>query len=153
VLDPVVEVAMRHLSDAVNHNNALVQGYDKAYAVRTLQELVCGGHRYEVDALCAWALANGFTQSEVEHLRDYATRALEGRSFRLRESVGPRPGACARWEQEAHGGDMWPRRNSAALSTRAHVGHGSLQVTSIYTHRTSEADRTAAQYLGWLIDQ
>jgi hypothetical protein len=81
-------------------------GYDKAYAVRTLQELVFGGHRYEVDALCAWALANGFTQSEVEHLPDYATRALEGRSFRLRESVGPRPGACARWEQEAHGGDM-----------------------------------------------
>jgi hypothetical protein len=33
------------------------------------------------------------------------------------------------------------------------VGHGSLQVTSIYTHRMSEADRTAAQYLGWLIDQ
>lgn len=106
LLDPVVEVAMRRLSDAVNHNNALVQGYEKAYAVRTLQELVRGGHRYEVDALCAWALAHGFTQREVEHLRDYATRALEGHSFRLRESVGPRPGACARWEQEARDGDI-----------------------------------------------
>jgi hypothetical protein len=101
LLDPVVEVAMWHLSDAVNHNNGLVQAYDKAYAVRTLQELVRGGYRYEVEALCAWALANGFTHREVEHLRDYAARALEGRSFRLRASVGPQPGACARWEREA----------------------------------------------------
>ncbi len=105
LLDPVIEVAMRRLSDAVNHNNGLVQAYDKAYAVRTLQELVRCGHRYEVDALCAWALANGFTQREVEHLRDYATRALEGRSFRLRVGVGPQPGVCARWEQEANDGD------------------------------------------------
>jgi hypothetical protein len=30
------------------------------------------------------------------------------------------------------------------------MGHGSLQVTSIYTHRVSEADRAAAQYLGQL---
>jgi len=28
-----------------------------------------------------------------------------------------------------------------------------LQVTSIYTHRVSEADSAAAQYLGQLIDQ
>jgi hypothetical protein len=32
------------------------------------------------------------------------------------------------------------------------MGHGSLQVTSIYTHRVSEADRAAAQYLSELID-
>ena len=30
------------------------------------------------------------------------------------------------------------------------MGHGSLQVTRIYTHRVSEADRAAAQYLGQL---
>jgi hypothetical protein len=104
LLDPVVEVAMQHLSDAVNHNNGLVQAYEKAYAVRTLQELVRGGYRYQVETLCAWALANGFTHREVEHLRDYATRVLQGRSFRLRTSVGPRPGACNRWEQTAHSG-------------------------------------------------
>jgi len=28
-----------------------------------------------------------------------------------------------------------------------------LQVTSIYTHRVGEADRSAAQYLGQLIDE
>jgi hypothetical protein len=31
------------------------------------------------------------------------------------------------------------------------MGHGSLQVTSIYTHRVSEADRAAAQHMGALL--
>ncbi len=101
LLSPVVEVAMRHLSNAVNHNNGLVQYYEKAYAVRTLQELVRAGYSYDVDNLCAWALGNGFTESEVKHLRDYGTRALEGRSFRLREQVGPGKDSVKRWEQEA----------------------------------------------------
>ncbi len=40
----------------------------------------------------------------------------------------------------------------ASTSTvRERMGHGSLQVTSVYTHRVSEADRAAAQYLGQLI--
>lgn len=101
LLSPVVEIAMASLSNVVNHNNGLVQDYEKAYAVRTLQELVRGGYRYDIDNLCAWALANGFTEWEVRQLRDYGTRVLEGRSFRLRERVGPQRGAVARWEQEA----------------------------------------------------
>jgi hypothetical protein len=31
------------------------------------------------------------------------------------------------------------------------MGHGSLQVASIYTHRVSEADRAAAQHMGALL--
>lgn len=103
LLSPVVEVAMNQLSNAVNHNNGLVQYYEKAYAVRTLQELVRGGYTYDVDNLAAWALANGFTESEVKKLREYGKRALERRSFQLREDVGPRRGDVARWEQEAQG--------------------------------------------------
>jgi integrase len=42
----------------------------------------------------------------------------------------------------------------ASTSTvRERMGHGSLQVTSVYTHRVGEADRSAAQYLGQLIDE
>lgn len=89
---------MLELSAAVNHNNALIQAYEKAYAVRTLQELHRAGHRYNVDDLCAWALANGFTDREVVNLRDYATRVLAGRGFRLSETVGPRTGDVRRWE-------------------------------------------------------
>ena len=101
LLSPVVTVAMNHLSTAVNHNNGLVQNYEKAYAVRTLQELVRGGYRYDVDDLCAWALANGFSQDETKRLREYGQRVLDGRSFQLREMVGPRKGDITRWEQEA----------------------------------------------------
>jgi len=42
---------------------------------------------------------------------------------------------------------------ASASTVRERMGHGSLQVTSIYTHRVSEADSAAAQYLGQLIDQ
>jgi integrase len=42
---------------------------------------------------------------------------------------------------------------ASASTVRERMGHGSLQVTSIYTHRVSEADRAAAQYLGQLIDR
>ena len=38
-----------------------------------------------------------------------------------------------------------------ASTVRERMGHGSLQVTSIYTHRVSQTDRAAAQYLGELI--
>jgi integrase len=41
---------------------------------------------------------------------------------------------------------------TSASTVRSGWGHGSLQVTSIYIHRVSEADRSAAQYLGKLID-
>lgn len=105
LLSPVVEVAMRRLSTIVNHNNGLVQEFDKAYGVRTLQELVRAGHRYDVDKLCAWALANGFTEREVRRLRDYATRALEGRAFRLRSTVGPKRGSAREWEADAAEGE------------------------------------------------
>jgi hypothetical protein len=108
LLSPTVRIAMTHLSHAVNHNNALVQGYEKSYAVRTLQELYRAGHHIEVDNLCAWALANGFSQVEVKHLRDYARRVVAGRSFRLPESVGPTRGAAAEWEAEA----IQERRNA-----------------------------------------
>jgi integrase len=41
----------------------------------------------------------------------------------------------------------------ASTSTvRERMGHGSLQVTSIYTHRVSEADRAAAMHMSSLLD-
>lgn len=103
LISPVVRVAMEELSKSVNHNNALLQAADKAAAVRTLQALVGAGYRYDVDALAAWAAANGFTTAEVENLRDYASRVLEGRQFRLVSGseypYGPQ--ALQRWGERA----------------------------------------------------
>jgi integrase len=41
---------------------------------------------------------------------------------------------------------------ASASTVRGRMGHGSLEVTNIYTHRVCEADRAAGQYLGQLID-
>ena len=41
---------------------------------------------------------------------------------------------------------------ATAATVRERLGHGSLAVTSVYTHRVSEADRAAAAYLGQLLD-
>src|SRR2546430_5758353 len=72
-LPRVVLVAMQSLNSMVNHVNGLASSFDRGLAVDTLCALARGGHRFDVDDLCAWALANGFTASEVQHLRDYAT--------------------------------------------------------------------------------
>lgn len=101
IRDPVVRIAMDEAERFVNHNNALVQAEDKAYLVRTLQELVRGGHRFGLDELTAYAMATGWTGDEIIRIREYGQRILAGRGFRLQSSVGPRAGSCSRWEFEA----------------------------------------------------
>jgi hypothetical protein len=36
---------------------------------------------------------------------------------------------------------------------RERMGHGSLTVSSIYTHRVSAADRAAAEHMGRILDE
>jgi integrase len=40
-----------------------------------------------------------------------------------------------------------------AATVRARMGHGSLAVSSIYTHRVSAADRAAAEHMGRILDE
>jgi hypothetical protein len=101
VSDPVVRVALDHAERFVNHNNALVQAEDKAYLVRMLQELVHGGHPFDLDAVAAYAMATGWTALEVKRIQEYGRRVLDRRSFRLESGVGPKAGDCKRWEAEA----------------------------------------------------
>lgn len=102
-IDPAVAVAMKHASQSINHNNGLVTDAEKAIVVLTLKELVRGGYTYDndVDQFAAWAIADGWYLNEIPRLREYATKALEGRSFRLRHPWGPRKGAVKQWEGEA----------------------------------------------------
>ncbi|HWL36689.1 MAG TPA: hypothetical protein VNQ77_10885 [Frankiaceae bacterium] len=103
IADPVVAVAMGHVTDSINHNNGLVQDDDRAYAVRTLQVLHGAGYRLDVDELAAWALAAGWPGGEVAELRDIAGRVLAGRTFQLRGGWGPGPDSLPRWVKEAAG--------------------------------------------------
>jgi hypothetical protein len=100
IKDPVVRLALDYAEGFVNHNNALVQDEDKAYLVRTLEELVRGGHVFDLDELAAYAMATGWTGEEVKRIKEYGRRILDGGSFRFRTSIGPKPGACKQWEAE-----------------------------------------------------
>lgn len=101
ISDPVVQIALDEAERFVNHNNALVQAEDKSYLVRTLQERVRGGHGLNLDEIAAYAMATGWTGREVKRIREYGGRILRGQGFRLKSSIGPKPGACRRWEAEA----------------------------------------------------
>ena len=103
ISDPVVRIALDHAESFVNHNNALVQAEDKAYLVRTLQELVRCGHRFDVEEVATYAMATGWSGEEVKRIRDYGRRVLDGRSFRLASTIGPNRGDCNHWESEAAG--------------------------------------------------
>jgi hypothetical protein len=85
----------------VNHANGLVSSFDKGIAIGMLQALLRGGHRFDVDDLCAWALANGFTASEVDRLRDYASKALAGHRFRNSGHGRLHANIVQMWEAEA----------------------------------------------------
>lgn len=54
---------------------------NKAYVVRTLQELVRAGDGYTVKGLVAWAMLNGWQPAEIALLQDTAQGVLDGRSF------------------------------------------------------------------------
>lgn len=100
-LAPILIAAMEDVGRMVNHNNALVQDYDKAIAVETLQTLYDAGYRWDTQQLCGWAGANGFGSREIKNLRDYSNRVLQGRSFRLRESAGIGATQLERWRSAA----------------------------------------------------
>ena len=100
LLSPVVTTAMEFLAQAVNHANGLVQVFDKALAVQTLRALIRAGYSYDVDDLVAWAMAHGFTGSELPRLREYATKVLQGHRFRLGLQV-LRDDVVEQWEKEA----------------------------------------------------
>jgi hypothetical protein len=101
ISDPVVRIAIDYASTFVNHNNALVQYDDKAYFIRTLEELVAGGHPFHLDEVVTYAMATGWTGEEIERIREYGQAVLAGRGFRHKSTVGPKRGDVRRWEDEA----------------------------------------------------
>ena len=61
---------MDDAAGVVNHNNALVQAEDESYVVLTLEELVRGGHSFDVQELVAYAISTGWTGEEVRNLEE-----------------------------------------------------------------------------------
>lgn len=84
-LDPVVEAAMRNVTESINHNNTITGGYDKDDVVSALLALHDAGYTLDAKALEGWAVANGWSGRNPAHLADYAQRIMRGSRPRSRK--------------------------------------------------------------------
>jgi hypothetical protein len=102
ISDPVVRIAIEHLTQSVNLGTGLSHPSDKAHAVETFRILRKGGHRWDSDEVHAWALAHGWETRGAADLRKYAAGVLEGRGFRTR-GYGINRSTLDAWRREAGG--------------------------------------------------
>jgi len=102
ISDPVVRIAMEHLSIGVNLSTGLTHPSDKARAVETFRVLRRGGHRWVPEEIQAWALGHGWRNRGAEDLRKYAAGVLEGKTFRT-AGFGLNPSVLEAWRQQAAG--------------------------------------------------
>lgn len=98
--DPVVRIAMEHLTGSVNLSTGLVHPSDKAHAVETFKILLKGGHRWSPDGLQAWALAHGWDSRGAADLRKYAKGIQDGRRF-VTAGYGLKSSVLDHWRKEA----------------------------------------------------
>jgi hypothetical protein len=101
ISDPVVVEGMKTLTIMVNIANNLAGAMNKRDAIDVLMRLHDAGHRYDPEALFAWALANGWNARGAERLRDFATRINSGKRLRLGMSTALRPDIVQAWREEA----------------------------------------------------
>mgnify|MGYP007084072823 FL=1 len=84
-LDPVVEAAMRNVTESINHNNTIAGGYDKDDVVSALLALHDAGYALDAKALEGWAVANGWSGRNPALLADYARKIMSGSRPRSRK--------------------------------------------------------------------
>lgn len=92
-LAPIVQHALSHASQAIDHGDALIRpdayAHAHAHIVQTLQTLVRAGHRYEVENVVAWARNNGWHEAEIPLLRKSAQGVLNGLRLRPSDECDP----------------------------------------------------------------
>jgi hypothetical protein len=100
IAEPVVRVALEHLTVSVNLGTGLTHPSDKAHAVRMFEILRAGGHRWDPPEVRAWALTHGWDNRGADDLERYATGILQGRSFRTQRYL-LRDDVLELWREEA----------------------------------------------------
>lgn len=101
IADPVVRVALEHLTLSVNLGTGLTHPSDKDHAIETFRALRKAGHLWNPDKLHAWALATGWTNDGADDLRKYAAGILDGRRFQTKGQYGLRSDVVEHWRREA----------------------------------------------------
>jgi hypothetical protein len=103
IADPVVRVAMEHLTVAVDLSSRLTHPSEKARAIHTLQILNDRGHQYDAHELLAWAWCNGWSAAGARLLSQYAKSVVAGKAYRTSRSP-LRDDIIRRWRSEAASG-------------------------------------------------
>jgi len=101
VEDPVVEQALKTLTQSVNHANNLAGAPDKRDAVATLLILHDGGHQLHPPDIYAWAPANGWPARGALRLRELAATIAGGKRPQLKHRSPFRKDILSVWQQEA----------------------------------------------------
>ena len=100
IADPVVRVAIEHLTVDVDLSSRLTHPREKARAIHTLQLLNDHGYRYDAQELRAWAWHNGWSAAGARVLSEYASGVVAGRTYRTSRSP-LRDDIIRRWRSEA----------------------------------------------------
>ncbi|MEU2658372.1 hypothetical protein ABZ615_23995 [Streptomyces sp. NPDC007325] len=70
-IDPVVIEALKSVMKTVNHNNTIAAGFEKDVVVSSLLALHDAGLQMDGEAMQGWALANGWSGKNPQHLAKY----------------------------------------------------------------------------------
>ncbi|WP_146245633.1 hypothetical protein [Curtobacterium sp. MCLR17_055] len=100
-LDPVVAVALTHLTSMVNHASNLVGPYDRRDAVAVLRTLHKGGYPLSAADVYAWSLAHGWPARGADRLREMTEKIAAGRTVQLKGTWPFKADILQRWEAEA----------------------------------------------------
>ncbi len=82
ISDPVVEAAMKSLTDRVNLSTGLSHPSDRSSAIQAFKILKGNDHPFDPREIRAWAMANGWEAEDARNLSDYAERVLSGKKCR-----------------------------------------------------------------------
>ncbi|MFC9063656.1 hypothetical protein ACFTXB_37475, partial [Streptomyces sp. NPDC057074] len=81
--------ALKSLTLTINHNNTISSGFEKDTVVSSLLALHDAGIWMDGEAMQGWALANGWSGKNPEHLAKYAEDINAGKRPRCRRVLRP----------------------------------------------------------------
>ncbi|GAA1900807.1 hypothetical protein [Actinomadura bangladeshensis] len=86
-LDPLLIEELKSLTLSINHNNTIAAGFEKNMVVSTLLALHDVGIRLDGEAMQAWALANGWSGKNPQHLAKYVKDINTGKRPRAQQML------------------------------------------------------------------
>jgi hypothetical protein len=83
VMTPLVEEALKAITQRTNLSTGLVHPNDRAAAVQMFEKLNNANVMYDPEELYTWSLRNGWTSEGARELRDVAEGVKDGKRHRI----------------------------------------------------------------------